>query len=281
MSTTVPGDPPVDVPAPEVVEDDRVGVVTRVAGPLVEAAGVAAVATRFAAVEVGPQRLPGEVVGIDGDRVTLQLYEEPRGLGPGAPVRVGARPLSARLGPGLLGSVFDGLLRPLAGAPDRLAPGRPPPTPTRWTFAPAVARGASLDPGAILGTATATATDGDGDGDGRAVVLPPGVSGTVEWCAEAGERGEDDVVAVVDGTEVALVHSWPVRTPRPFRRRLDAAEPLVTGQRVLDLLEPVAKGGTAAVVGGFGTGKTVLLQQIAKWCDADVIVYVGCGERGN
>jgi V/A-type H+-transporting ATPase subunit A len=254
---------------------DGHGQVTRVAGPLVELSGVGDVAV-FEVVEVGSARLPGEVVAIDGPRVTAQLYEYTGGVAPGAPARALGTPLSARLGPGLLGGVFDGILRPLRGAPTWLRPGaRTGRDDERHEFRPSVRVGDVVGAGMRLGVAIGSAAVDE------AVVVPPGRGGALTWVAEAGPARPDDVVARAGEVELRLTDTWPVRRPRPVRRRLDATVPLVTGQRVLDLLFPIAKGSTAAVVGGFGTGKTVLLQQVAKWCDADVLVYVGCGERGN
>ena len=251
------------------------GRVTRVAGPLVELSGLGDVAV-FEVVEVGGDRLAGEIVAIEGDQVTAQVYEYTGGLAPGSAARPRGEPLSAHLGPGLLGGVFDGVLRPLSGAATWLRPGTQDDRATdRFRFRPTAAVGDQLRPGDRLGSAT-------GDrGIDEAVTVPPGTSGLVQWVLGETSVGPDDLVARVGDREVHLTEPWPVRQPRPSRQRLDATEPLATGQRVLDLLVPVAKGSTAAVAGGFGTGKTVLLQQVAKWCDADVIVYVGCGERGN
>jgi V/A-type H+/Na+-transporting ATPase subunit A len=253
------------------------GRVLRVNGPLVEVGGLPEVAM-LELVELGPERLPGEVMAIRGDVATVQAYEYTGGLRVGAAARARGEPLSAPLGPHLLGGVFDGLLRPLAGAGRWLAPtgrrvgegdGR------RWRFTPAVAQGATVDAGSPLGTV------GGAGSVAYLVVVPHGVHGRVEAIRPAGSYPADLPVATVAGREVTMATRWPVRRPRPYRERLDVTVPLVTGQRVLDALVPVALGGTAAVPGGFGTGKTVLLQQIAKWCRADVIVYVGCGERGN
>lgn len=251
------------------------GTVVRVNGPLVEVTGLPD-AAMAELVELGPQRLPGEVVAIRGDVVTVQSYEYTGGLGPGASVTASGAPLSAPLGPGLLGGVFDGLLRPLVDAGTWLVPGAFQGRDARsWHFTPAVAVGQRVGPGARLGTVRVA-------GPLRPhVLVPPALAGVVTWIAPSGPRGRGDVVARVGDVDVGMTQRWPVRQPRPFERRLDGGEPLVTGQRVLDLLYPVALGSTAAVPGGFGTGKTVLLQQVAKWSAADVIVYVGCGERGN
>ncbi|MFC0597876.1 V-type ATP synthase subunit A [Streptomyces palmae] len=253
--------------------------VLRVAGPLVEVEYADGVAMHDL-VALGEAGLTGEVVAIGGGVVTVQGYEYTGGLAPGDPARPQGHPLSARLGPDLLGGIFDGLLRPLDRAGDWLVPGsagragadsgglsRP--------FTPSVRVGETVTGGGLLGE-LATA------GPVRVrVTAPPDGGGAVEWIAPEGTYPPDAVVARVAGTEVRPTTSWPVRRPRPARGRVDAHDALRTGQRVVDLLFPVARGGTVAVPGGFGTGKTMLLQQIAKWCDADVIVYVGCGERGN
>jgi V/A-type H+-transporting ATPase subunit A len=251
------------------------GVVRRVNGPLVEADGLVGAAMADL-VEVGEQRLPAEVVALRGERATLQAYEYTGGLGPGARVSPLGRPLAARLGPGLLGRVFDGLLRPLRGAGTWLAPGTARAADARtWAFVPQAGPGQALRPGDLLGTLD------DAGPVAHRVLVPPGVSGPLRRLAPAGRYPDDRPVAAVGEVEICLSGWWPVRRPRPYVERHAVSAPLLTGQRVLDTVYPVAKGATAAVPGGFGTGKTVLLQQIAKWCDADVIVYVGCGERGN
>ena len=250
--------------------------VTRVSGPLVEVRGLTG-AAMSAVVDLGPAGLPGEVVAISDGSVTVQAYEYTGGLRPGDPVRSHGSPLSAPLGPGLLGGVFDGLLRPLTGAGRWLDPhvGRVPEAERTWPFRPVARAGSRVGPGDVLGVVELPAPV-----EFR-VLVPPGVAGEVADVTAAGPVGSDAAVATVDGHVVRVTGSWPVRRPRPYRERLDTVAPLTTGQRVVDLLYPVPRGGTAAVPGGFGTGKTVLLQQIAKWCAADVIVYVGCGERGN
>ena len=250
------------------------GRVVRVSGPLVQVEGLADVAMSEL-VELGVQKVPGEVVAIRATVVTVQAYDYTGGLAPGAPVAALGRALSARLGPQLLGGVFDGLLRPLTAAPAWLGSDtawRAPPT--RWDWQPSVIHGADVTEGMVLGTVPATGVE-------YRVLVPPGVNGRVDHLAAPGPREPQDVVATVAGVAVRLGTDWPVRRGRPVRRRVDADEPLLTGQRVLDAVFPVARGSSAAVPGGFGTGKTMLLQQIAKWCTADVIVYVGCGERGN
>jgi V/A-type H+-transporting ATPase subunit A len=250
------------------------GAVLRVNGPVVEVElpGLAMADL----IEVGRRYLPAEVVALNGNRATAQAYEYTGALAPGDPARSLGRPLSVRLGPGLTGQVFDGLLRPLTGAGTWLEAGAGRGSASRtWTFEPRAEPGQVLEAGALLGEIS------DSGPVAHRVLVPPGVAGPVEHLRGAGSCGEDDPIATVGGADVPLFAWWPVRRARPCRDRLEAAAPLVTGQRVLDALYPVALGSTAAVPGGFGTGKTVLLQQIAKWCRADVIVYVGCGERGN
>ena len=251
--------------------------VTRVSGPVVEIDGMGA-AHLLELVEVGPKRLAGEVISLRGDRAVVQLHEYTGGLGPGAPASLGGGPLTAELGPGLLGGIFDGMLRRLEDLGERLPPGARAPTLSRdrrWRFTPRVREGDGVGAGAVLGSVPETVAI-----EAR-VLVPPGVAGTVEWLAAEGEYTVAEPIARIAGRDVRLAHPWPLRRPRPSGLRLDASVPLSTGQRSLDLLFPVARGSTAAVPGGFGTGKTVLLQQIAKWSDADVIVYVSCGERGN
>jgi V/A-type H+-transporting ATPase subunit A len=250
------------------------GAIVRVNGPVVEVEGLPG-ARMFDLVEVGPPRLPGEITALSNSRCTVQVYGYAGGLRPGDPAWGLGRPLSASLGPGLLGGVFDGVLRPLLGRPAMLGPDGGGAAPRAWPFVPAADPGEVLQPGALLGTVRET-----GAIEHR-VLVPPGTGGRLNWLAKAGDRRPDDTIATVGDREVRLSGAWPVRRPRPVRRRIQTPVPLVTGQRVLDLLFPIARGSTAAVPGGFGTGKTVLLQQVAKWCDADVIVYVGCGERGN
>ncbi|MFF4585691.1 V-type ATP synthase subunit A [Streptomyces sp. NPDC001388] len=250
--------------------------ILRVTGPLVEIEYTSGTAM-YDLVSIGPAGLPGEVVAISDDLVTVQAYEYTGGLAPGQTALPQGRPLSVHLGPHLLGGIFDGLLRPLSDAGDWLLPDtrRTGAAERTWSFSPLVEEGQELAEGQALGEIR------DAGPVRVKVLVPPGCGGTVTEIAAPGHHPTDAVVAAVGGAEVGLGALWPVRSPRPVRERVDAHEALGTGQRVIDLLFPVARGGTVAVPGGFGTGKTVLLQQIAKWCDADVIVYVGCGERGN
>ena len=231
------------------------------------------------AVGVGPAALLGEVVQLTTEEIVVQVYEDTTGLKPGDVVKGSGQPLSVPLGPGLLGHIFDGLLRPLEGTGRTfISPGASPSAPRRFQFEPAVRPGQHVQGGAAIG-AIATARR-------QHALLPPEVSGTVVNIAPPGEYTDSEAILTLrlaDGSErtLALAHSWPVRKPRPVDQRLASGAPMITGQRILDTLFPVARGGRAAMPGGFGTGKTVLQQAIAKWCDADVIVYVGCGERGN
>jgi V/A-type H+-transporting ATPase subunit A len=251
------------------------GRVVRVNGPLVEVEGLSGVRMREI-VELGPLRLPAEVVSLAEGLVTAQAFDDLAGMKVGAVAARSGRPLSAGLAPDLLGGVFDGFLRPLELRGQWLVPQAPGDTrAVAWPFEPAATAGAHAGPGTLLGTVP---------GAGRIrhrVLVPPGVSGRLEWLASAGEVAGGAPLAVVGGRELSAIEWWPVRVARPSRARLGPAAPLLTGQRVIDLVFPVAKGATVAAPGGFGTGKTMLLQQIVKWCDADVIVFVGCGERGN
>ena len=256
------------------------GTVSRVNGPLVEVEGVSDLSMRELVV-LGPRRISAATVAIAGGRATLQAYEYTGGLRVGDRAERTGNELSALLGPGLLGRVFDGLMRPLSTAPLWLTPDRVPATADPgtlehlWTFVPTMPSGAHASPGDVLGTVP------DAGAVEHRVLVPSGVWGELTWLAPRSEVRPLDVVARIGDRDVRLAEPWPVRVARPFRDRPAEAVPLHTGQRVLDLLYPVARGAAAAVPGGFGTGKTVLLQQIAKWSDADVIVYVGCGERGN
>jgi len=251
-----------------------------IGGPVLRAVAEGPFALRES-VRVGPRALLGEVVRLDGDEIVVQVYEDTTGLRPGAEVVGGGLPLAIPLGPGLLGKIFDGLLRPLSGTDSGFVePGMRQAAAGLYSYESRVKSGDRLASGSIIGQVTAA------DGAVQAVLAPPDVEGIVEDVAAAGEHAEDATVCTVrtPGGAVralAMRHDWPVRVPRPVARRLPATAPLVTGQRVIDCLFPVAQGGKAAVPGGFGTGKTVLLEALAKGCNADVIVYLGCGERGN
>jgi len=254
--------------------------IVAVAGPVLRARASGAFALREA-VEVGDHALLGEVVKLDGDEIVVQVYEDTAGLRPGVAVEGSGAPLSVPLGPGLLGRMFDGLLRPLVrGETPFVRPGMRRAAGEVFAFTPLARPGDELPAGAIFGEAAREGLPA------QACLLPPTAGGTVVSIAPGGALADTAVACTLrdaSGAErgVAMRHAWPVRTPRPVLARRVPDAPLITGQRVLDTLFPVARGGKAAIPGGFGTGKTVLLEALAKGCDADVIVYLGCGERGN
>jgi len=263
--------------------------ITWISGPVLRAKTAGSFRLREA-IRVGPQALLGEVIRVSEGEIVAQVYEDTTGLRPGIEVEGSGELLSIRVGPHLLGNIFDGLLRPLArSAADgtRIAPRHIVPgiaavaagATARFAFEPRVQGGDTLQAGAVFGEVSNAAA-------GRQrVLLPPDADGTVEQIAAAGNYTDTETVLTLrtDGTTraIALSHGWPVRTPRPVIERLPSDEPLVTGQRILDSLFPIALGGRGAIPGGFGTGKTILLEALAKGCSADVIVYLGCGERGN
>lgn len=261
------------------------GTVKKVAGPLVIAKGMRD-ANMFDVVRVSSQRLTGEIIEMHGDEASIQVYEETSGLAPGAPVESTGEPMSVELGPGLIGSIYDGIQRPLDDimklSGNNLHRGVEVPALKRdrqWEFVPALKAGDSVAAGDVLGTVQETEIVT------HKIMVPPGLLGTVKDI-RAGAFPVTETVAVVetpDGKEVPLtmVQRWPVRRGRPYRQKLSPAMPLVTGQRVIDTFFPLAKGGVAAVPGPFGSGKTVVQHQLAKWAEADIVVYIGCGERGN
>jgi V/A-type H+-transporting ATPase subunit A len=252
--------------------------ITWIGGPVLRAR-VTGPFSIFEALAVGERRLLGEVIQLRGDELVAQVYEDTTGLEPGMPVAGLGKPLSVTLGPNLLGGIFDGLLRPLTGAADfQILPGAVARVPGRHRVEFRVQPGATVTPGSVFASTVAPRP--------QSLLVPPWLEGRVEWLAEPGEyRDDEPLLRLVDAKglrhELTMQHDWPVRRARPVRERLGAREPMITGQRILDTLFPVARGGRAALPGGFGTGKTVLQEALAKWCDADVIVYVGCGERGN
>jgi V/A-type H+-transporting ATPase subunit A len=251
-----------------------------ISGPVLRARAHGRFALREA-VEVGPAALLGEVVRIEGDEIVAQVYEDTTGLRPGSEVVGRGLPLAIRVGPALLGRMFDGLLRPLYDTGSAFVqPGMRTRYDERFAFTPRIPVGAHATPGAVFGEARR------GERLAQRCLLPPDVEGDVVSIAAEGEYSDTETVCSVraaDGAtvDIAMSHPWPVRLPRPVLARRPAVEPLVTGQRILDALFPIALGGKAAIPGGFGTGKTVLLEALAKGCNADVIVYLGCGERGN
>ena len=261
------------------------GTIKKVAGPLVIAKGMRD-ANMFDVVRVSSQRLTGEIIEMHGDEASIQVYEETSGLAPGAPVESTGEPMSVELGPGLIGSIYDGIQRPLDDimelSGNNLHRGVEVPALKRdrqWEFVPALKVGDSVAAGDVLGTVQETEIVT------HKIMVPPGLLGMVKDI-RAGAFPVTETVAVVetpDGKEVPLtmVQRWPVRRGRPYRQKLSPAMPLVTGQRVIDTFFPLAKGGVAAVPGPFGSGKTVVQHQLAKWAEADIVVYIGCGERGN
>lgn len=264
--------------------NNSTGTIKKVAGPLVIAEGMRN-ANMFDVVRVAENRLIGEIIEMHGDQASIQVYEETSGLGPGAPVFSTGMPMSVELGPGLLKNIYDGIQRPLASikqqSGNRLARGVEIPSLDReklWNFVPAAAVGDAVVGGDIIGTVKETELIE------HKIMVPPSVSGTVK-SIESGDFTVMDTVAVIvtDKGDVPLMmmQRWPVRRGRPYAQKLTPDMPLVTGQRVIDVLFPIAKGGTAAIPGPFGSGKTVTQHQLAKWADAEIVVYIGCGERGN
>ncbi len=254
--------------------------ISYISGPLLRAKTDDAF-SMYEAVKVGKEGLLGEVIRLDEGQITVQVYEDTTGLAPGAPVQGQGLPLSVDLGPGILGGIFDGLLRPLRGLEGGFVPrGERDPRNTRLHFAPTLRVGDTVTGGQVLGR-----FQGQGVIDQQALT-PPGLAGEITWIAREGSAHERDrlcTIESVDGQrhDITGLHAWPVRLARPIQERRPTHAPLVTGQRILDSLLPIALGGKAAIPGGFGTGKTVLLETLAKFCNADIIVYVGCGERGN
>ena len=264
---------------------DQVGTITWISGPVVRARGSRNVGM-LELVEVGADRLVGEVIGLKGDQMTVQVYEETAGMQTGAPIYGTGLPLSVELGPGLIQSIYDGVQRPLPLIEDAMGSfiqrgarfdsiNRE----KKWKFTPKVKTGDEVKGGAILGVVMETETLE------HRVMLNPDDSGTITWVAPAGEYTVTDPIARIKmGREektVTMLQRWPVRRARPFVGRRGANVPLITGQRILDTFFPVAKGGAAGIPGPFGSGKTVTQHSIAKWADAEIIVYIGCGERGN
>ena len=255
--------------------------IRRITGTLVEA-GPLPVAGLYELALVGEHRLLGEVIRVQGSIATLQVYEDTNGLAAGEPVISSGRPLEIELGPGLLGAILDGLGRPLPDLArtlgDFLVAGGETSTldqERRWHFEPGVIPGQVVGPGDVIGTVE------ERPGWPHRILVPPGRGGTVLQAAAGDFTVREPVVRLTDGGTLALSHRWRVRAPRPSALRLPDDRPFLTGQRIFDFLFPVAEGGTVAVPGGFGTGKTVIEQSLAKWADADIIVYIGCGERGN
>jgi len=261
-------------------KSDTTGVLKRIAGPVVTAVGIDA--HMYDVVKVGNEELMGEVIKIQGENIIIQVYEDTSGIRPGEPVINTGLSLAVELGPGLLTSIYDGIQRPLSVLVDKMgdfiqrgvsAPGLD--HAKKWEFKPLVKEGASVGPGSIIGEVQETNIV-------HRIMVPPNVKGGVVKSIKAGSFTVDEVVCTLDnGVQISLMQKWPVRVPRPVNEKMNPTVPLITGQRILDGLFPIAKGGTAAIPGPFGSGKTVTQQQLAKWSDAEIVVYIGCGERGN
>ncbi|MCL2368037.1 MAG: V-type ATP synthase subunit A, partial [Oscillospiraceae bacterium] len=261
------------------------GKIVKVSGPLVVAEGLSD-ANMADVVRVGKQRLIGEILSMTGDTAAIQVYEETAGLGPGDIVETTGAPLAVELGPGLLENVYDGIQRPLeeirALTGDTMARGVEMPAldrKRRWAFHPTVTVGDKVSPGDVIGTVQET------EALLHKIMTPAGITGTVAEI-HSGERTVEETVCIVrdkDGMDhkLTMMQKWPVRIGRPYQTKFVPAAPIQTGQRVIDTLFPLAKGGTAAIPGPFGSGKTVVQHALAKWSDVDVVVYIGCGERGN
>ncbi len=256
------------------------GEIIRVAGPVVTAIGLQP--RMYDVIQVGKEELLGEVIQIRGPKTIIQVYEDTSGIKPGEPVKGTGRPLTVELGPGLLGSIYDGIQRPLPVLQkemgDFIQRGVRAPGLSRekiWAFKPTVKEGAQVTGGQILGTVQEVKNVE------HRVMVPPDVSGKIAKINGGKMTVDETIVELEDGKKLTMMQNWPVRRPRPVKDRLMPTIPLITGQRVMDFLFPIAKGGTAAIPGGFGTGKTVSEQQLSKWSDAQVVIYIGCGERGN
>lgn len=261
------------------------GTITKVSGPLVVAEGLSD-ANVSDVVRVGSQRLIGEILNMTGDSAAIQVYEETSGIGPGAEVLTTGMPLSVELGPGMLNNIYDGIQRPLpeirALTGETISRGVQVPALNRekkWQFVPVAQPGDDVIPGDVLGTVQETSAIL------HKVMVPPGITGSLTKI-ETGEFTVEDIVAVVEDAngvkhELNMMQRWPVRIARPYSAKYTPSRPMNSGQRIIDTLFPIAKGGTAAVPGPFGSGKTVVQHQLAKWSDVDIVVYIGCGERGN
>ena len=261
------------------------GKISKISGPLVVASGMRD-SNMFDVVRVSDSRLIGEIIEMHGDEASIQVYEETSGLGTGEPVESTGVPLSVELGPGLIGSIFDGIQRPLdvirEMVGNRLPRGIEVPPLNRealWHFTPALNEGTAVVEGDILGVVKETAVVT------QKIMVPPGISGTIKAIQEGDYKVTDSICLINnknnEEVSVGLMQKWPVRQGRPYKKKLSPDRPLITGQRVIDALFPIAKGGVAAIPGPFGSGKTVTQHQLAKWAEADIVVYIGCGERGN
>ena len=256
------------------------GVITKVSGPVVAASGMKN-AQMYEVVKVSDKKLTGEIIELKGDQASIQVYEETSGIGPGEPVFLTGKPLSVELGPGLLTNFYDGIQRPLETLEKKAgsyitrgieAPGLD--RAKKWEFKPVVKKGDSVSEGDVIGEVQETTLIN------HKVMVPPGIKGKIDD-VKSGKFTIEETVAKIDGNDVAMLQVWPIRQPRPITEKLPPKETLVTGQRVIDAFFPIVKGGTACVPGPFGSGKTVVQHALAKWSDADIIIFIGCGERGN
>ena len=263
----------------------KLGKIENVAGPVIVGKDMLG-SQMYELVKIGDVGLIGEIIRLEGDRATIQVYEETTGIKPGEKIERTGKPLSVDLGPGIIGQTYDGIQRPLpvikelygdfierginVAAIDRKK---------KWKFISTQKKNVKVQSGDILGTVEETSLVK------HKILVPPRIAGTILSIVDEGEYTVDDEICIIETTSgkksAKLAHTWPVRTLRPFKRKIPSDTPLITGQRIIDFLFPIAKGGTAAIPGGFGTGKTVMQHQLAQWADADIIVYVGCGERGN
>ena len=264
---------------------EDIGRILKVSGPLVVAEGMGT-SRMYDVVKVSEKRLVGEIIGIEGDKASIQVYEDTGGIGPGEPVYPTHEPLSVELGPGLVEAIYDGIQRPLSDIAAKTGsfitrgieiPALP--RDKKWNFVPQAKKGQKVTAGDIIGTVAETALIE------HRIMVPPGIEGEIVEIGNGSFTVEDTVAVIktADGKKVNIImmQRWPVRKPRPYKRKYAPHEILTTGQRIIDTFYPLGKGGTACVPGPFGSGKTVIQHQLAKWADAEVIVYVGCGERGN
>jgi V/A-type H+-transporting ATPase subunit A len=264
----------------QVIMMEEKGKLFRVAGPVVIAENIEA--RMYDLMQVDKEKLMGEVIQINPDKITIQVYEDTSGVRPGEPVENTGQPLVAELGPGLLTSIYDGIQRPLPVLKGMMgdfirrgakAPGLD--RKKKWKFKPAVKKGEDVKEGQVIGTVKETAMIE------HRIMVPPGISGKIKSIEEGEFTVADTIATLANGKKLSMMQTWPVRKARPVKEKLTPEIPLVTGQRILDALFPLAKGGAGGIPGPFGSGKTVTQQQLAKWSDADIVVYVGCGERGN
>ena len=268
------------------MNDRIIGKVKRINGPVMEVMGITD-AEMYELVRVGEENLIGELIKLETDSAVIQVYEDTTGIAPYDPVYGAGMQLSVELGPGMVGTIYDGIQRPLETIRDisgiyikRGISVPPLNRETKWHFVPSIEQGRRVSGGTILGTVQET------ENVLHKILVPPTETGILESIVPEGDYTVEDVIAVLKTDEshkkdLFLMHRWPIRIQRPTKGRLALDIPLITGQRVIDTLFPVAKGGTVSIPGGFGTGKTMTQQALAKWCDADLIVYIGCGERGN